>query len=145
MRRTITATFASVFVAGAVFAHSGVENQVVLERMTLMEDISDQLKVIGGMAQGRMDFDAERAAEAQSALVAHAGDIPAAFEPEEMDPESEALPAIWEDWGDFVGIAEQLETAAADLSTDSLDDLRAGLQPIGNACGACHEDYRVDD
>ncbi|MWD29602.1 cytochrome c [Aquicoccus sp. SCR17] len=143
MRRMTLPTLAAVFIAGAVTAHEAA-NPVVAERMELMEGIRDQLKVIGGMAQGKMDFDADKAAEARAALIEHASQIPDAFEPQETDPESEAKPAIWENWSDFESHAEALEAAATDLSTDDLDALRAGLGKIGGACKACHETYRAE-
>ncbi|WP_238366314.1 c-type cytochrome [Mesobacterium pallidum] len=116
----------------------------VKARQALMKEFGGAMQVIGGMAQGKMAFDAEKAAMAKAAMAAAAPRIPAVFEPQATDPESEALPAIWENYDDFTTRAMTLETAVAGLETGSLDDLRAGMGALGGACGACHKLYKAD-
>lgn len=142
--KTVAATLAIVTAAGAALAHEDVENPVVAERMELMGSIRESFATIGNMVRGRTDFDAEAAATAREGLIGAAGEIPAKFEAPEMDPESEASPAIWENWDTFTGFASDLEAAAEELETDSLDALRAGMGTIGQSCGGCHEEFRVE-
>ena len=131
-------------IATAALAHSGVKNAAVKARMNLMVEIKEATGVIGGMAQGKMAFDATKAAAAQQALLAASQKVVAAFEAEETDPKSEAAARIWTDWDGFVTEANALEAAAGALQTASLDDLRAGLRDIGKSCGGCHMTYRID-
>ncbi|MBR9764245.1 MAG: cytochrome c [Rhodobacteraceae bacterium] len=125
-------------------AHADVANPAVKERMALMGEIRSNFAVIGGMAQGKVEFDAAKAGEAQAGLAAAAAMIPEKFEPQESDPESEASPAIWDNWDDFTAMAANLEQAALALDSSSLDGVKAGMGGIGGACGACHKAYRVD-
>ena len=96
------------------------------------------------MARGKIPFDAAQAERAKAKLSAAAAGIPAAFEVQAEDPKSEALPAIWSNWDDFTAKSVAMETAVSGLDTSSLEDLRAGLGPIGRSCGGCHKSYRID-
>ena len=129
--------------SAAVYAHDGVKNAAVKERMALMEQVKNATKTIGDMAKASIPFDANRAAAARVALIAAAAQVPDAFEAPEADPKSEALPVIWENWDDFVARNRAMGAAAEELDTGSLGNLRAGLVPIGKSCSNCHERYRA--
>ncbi len=145
MKRTFRTTVViAALAAGAAYAHAEVSNADVKARMDLMGDIRKNFATLGGMVQGKTDFDADAANAAANALVTDAEGIPAAFETPAMDPESEASPAIWENWDDFVAKARNLEMAADNLDTSSLEALKASFGPAGAACGSCHKAYRVD-
>ena len=139
-----TMILAATLCASVTLAHSAVQNEAVKARMAVMEDTKNAMGVIGGMAKGAIAFDAAKAEEAKAALIAAAADVPAKFEAQETDPESEALPAIWENWDDFVAKADAMKAAAEAMDTASLDGLRAGIGGIGQTCGACHKSYRMD-
>ena len=133
-----TAAFAT-----AVFAHSGVKNPAVKARMDLMGEIKEATGVLGNMAKGTLGFDAAQAAAAQAALLDAAERIDAAFEAPESDPKSEALPVIWTDWAGFQVETAGMIRAVAALDPGSLTGVRAGIGPIGQSCGRCHEGYRI--
>jgi cytochrome c556 len=61
---------------------------------------------------------------------------------------SEALPAIWQDWDEFVAISEQMKTDAKQLSeiagaASSADAIKAQFAAVGKSCGSCHEKFRL--
>lgn len=128
---------------GVALAKDGVTNPVVKERMDVMAMIGDNTKVLGGMAGGKMAFDADKAAAAAAAIAAASGRVAAVFEAPETDPVSEAKPEIWTNWQDFVAKADALTLAAGSLDTSSLESLQAGMGAIGGTCKACHSDYRL--
>lgn len=128
----------------AATSHEGVKNAAVKARMDLMQEVRAAISVVGGMAQGKVEFDPDKAATAAAALADASGRVPGAFMANETDPKSEAAPAIWQNWDDFVAKAEAMETAARALDTGSLDSLRAGMGAVGGTCGACHKAYRVE-
>ncbi|OWU86263.1 hypothetical protein ATO6_05355 [Oceanicola sp. 22II-s10i] len=134
----------AAFTTGAL-AQVEPTDPTVKARMELMKDIRAQMGTLGGMAQGKMAFDADAAAEARRALAEDASEIPAAFEQRATDPATEAAPAIWEDFADFTAKAKLLEDAATKLGTGSLDDLKAGIGEIGQACSGCHKLYRIEN
>ncbi|MCB1350342.1 MAG: cytochrome c [Maritimibacter sp.] len=130
--------------ASAALGHGGVQNAAVLARMEAMKAIGDATKVLGEMAKGAVAFDANAARAAAETIATHAADTPALFEAREADPKSEAKPGIWENFADFTAKAKDLEGLAGDLATglDSPEPLRAGLGQLGDACKACHTEYR---
>lgn len=138
-----TAIAACALIVTPLLAHSNVQNEAVKARMHAMETISQASKTLGGMARGRTDYDAAAAKAAADALVEQAKMIPALFEAQETDPESEALPAIWENYADFTAKAAALEDAAmAVAATSDLDGLRGVMRSVGGSCQACHKAYR---
>jgi cytochrome c556 len=108
--------------------------------------------VLGNMARGNTEYDAEAAQAAADNLVAISSlnqvvHWPAGTDNFELDG-TRALPAIWEDfddfaskWGDFGTAA----TAMAAVAGDGLDAVRGSIGAVGGTCGACHDVYRADD
>ena len=135
---------ASLIGATAVLAHQGVQNPAVKARMDAMVVISDNTKVLGTMAKGERAFDPLAARDAAQMIATTAMDVPGLFEAPEADPKSEALPAIWEDFGDFVAKTQDMAAAAqaASTSIETMADLQLALSSIGGTCKACHELYR---
>ncbi|SDW97775.1 c-type cytochrome [Roseicitreum antarcticum] len=110
---------------------------------------SHNLGVLGGMAQGRMDYDAEVAQTAADNLFHLSRHDQSRLWPEGTDTMSvegtRALPAIWEDFDDFAAKFTSFQEAAVAtqaVAGDGLDAMRGALGPLGAACGACHDTYR---
>lgn len=139
----VVVAIAAFSVATAAIAHSGVKNAKVMARMDSMSVISQNLKVIGGMVQGKTDFDAAAARNALDDISRQASLITELFEPEETDPKSEALPVIWTSWADFTTKADALEKAAKDVDAANVNALGQGLRAIGGTCKSCHSIYRM--
>ncbi len=135
---SLTATMVST-----AFAHDDVKNPAVIARMSAMEAIGGSMKTLAGMAKGEMAFDSAKA-EAAMAVIAREGmTVPALFEAKESDPKSEALPAIWENWSDYVAKSEAMVVAAkGNAALPDLGSLQASLGKVGGTCKACHSDYR---
>jgi len=129
--------------AGVAIAKEGVQDPTVKARMDLMGINGMNTKVLGDMAGEKAPFDAAAAEAAKTALVAAATQIPAAFETEADDPVSEARPDIWMNMEGFVEKAKGLETAAGAMDVSSLESVQAGMGAIGEACKACHSDFRA--
>lgn len=128
--------------ATTAFAHQGVKNPAVMARMEGMSTIADATKTLSQIAKGQGDIAA--AAAARATLIAEAARIDALFQAPETDPKTEARPAIWENYADFVEKAEALRVAAEALDPASPATIGAGLPAIGQTCRACHGDYRID-
>lgn len=133
-------------VAAGAFAHTDVENPAVLARMDNMKAMADQMEVLVPMARGAADLEPQRITEALDALQQSAAEVPRLFRVPEMDPQSEALPDIWENLDDFVGRSEELLEIAGDASGSQFNDRQDLLQlvrEIGSSCSGCHEEYRI--
>lgn len=129
----------------AAFAHSGVKDPDVMSRMIGMSELAKQMKAIGSMAKGETAFDADAINAALAKISEEAGNIPSLFEKRALDPKSEALPVIWEDFGTFTAHATDLEEVSGGLigTVQTSADLGPAVQQIGQACGACHADFRA--
>lgn len=133
----------ALLITGTVaLAHTGVKNPDVKARMHLMKQIADATKVIGQMAKGAVPFDAERANAAARTLAKHSARVPALFETPADDPTSEARPAIWETFDEFIRLSEDMGRAAQSANIGSQEDAAAALKSLGQTCSACHELYR---
>lgn len=108
--------------------------------------------VLGGMARGNSDYDAEAAQTAANNLVT-VSQIDQSFHwPEGTDNVSlvgtRALPAIWENLPDVIAKWQAFGAAAEGLAAvagDGLEPMRAALGPVGGTCGACHDAYRASE
>ena len=142
MKKLAIITVATALSGVAIHAHS-VENPVVQKRMNVMKEIKGAMGVLGGMAKGAMAFDAAAISAEQNTVIERSKMVAAAFEANETDPKSEALPAIWENWDAFLEMADDLTFAAEGLDATSVDGVRGGLGNIGASCGACHKKFRM--
>lgn len=140
--------FSTKLIAAGMICLAGVAvaadatDPTVKAREEAMDSMGAAAKVLGSMAQGKMDFDAAKAAEAKSTIVATAAKVPDLFKTEASDPKSSAKPDIWANWSDFEAKAKALGDAANALDPSSLDTVKAGMDAVGGACGACHKAYR---
>lgn len=124
-------------------AHDDVKNPAVKARMAAMEAVGGGMKTLAGMAKGEMAFDSAKAEAAMATIASEGMKVPALFEANETDPKTEALPAIWENWSDFVVKSEDMVSAAKSVtSLPDLATLQGSLGKVGGTCKACHSDYR---
>ncbi len=146
-RRRVAAVAGSLALAFATLAlaHEGAMG-VVKERMDLMDRQKDDMKIIGDMAKGVVPFDAAKAAEAARDISVTSKKIPELFPEGSEGGESDALPAIWKEWDRFTKSADDLDRVAGELTT-ALEagnpDWKAAFKKVGDACKACHQDFRA--
>ncbi|KHQ52000.1 Cytochrome c [Mameliella alba] len=143
MKKTALA-LSMIALGTAALAHSGVTNKDVMARMMVMSTISDQMKLIGSMAKGEADFDAEAVNSALIEIAAQSAQIPSMFETKALDPKSEALPSIWTEFDSFTQRARETEAVAERLAgtVTGPDDLGPVLHQVGETCKSCHSTFR---
>ena len=124
----------------------------VSARMALMQLYAYNLGVLGGMAQGRMEYDADLAQSAATSLYHLSRSGSGRMWPEGTDnfamDNTRALPAIWENMADFgarFGAMQEATAAMNDAAGNGLEALQAALGPVGMSCGGCHRTYRQSD
>lgn len=118
-------------------------------RQAHMQLYAFNLGTLGGMAQGKIDYDADAASAAASNLAALAHLNGRAYWVPGSDNASvdgtKALPAIWADGSDIGAKAAALVEAADAMNAaagQGLEALQAAMGPLGGACGGCHQSYR---
>jgi cytochrome c556 len=147
MKATGFGAVLSILAAATAIAHTGVENPAVLARMENMKAMADQMEVLVPMVRGEADFETSQVTAALEALQVHAAEAPNLFRAPESDPQSEALPEIWENFEDFEAQSEELlgiAQAASASQIDGYQELLPVVREIGASCSGCHEDYRAD-
>lgn len=143
---------AALTLAGATLAHAGGHdgNPAANARQAHMKLYAFNLDVIGAMAKGEVDYDAEAAQAAAKNLLALATMNQDAYwtpgtSTAELGSETRALPSIWEGGSRLGDIGAQLIEAASQLAAaagEGQDALRGAIRGVGGACSACHRDFR---
>ena len=133
-----------VTISSIAFAHSGVKDKNVKERMMVMKAMADNTKIIGQMLKGKTSFDKNEAKLALERLSSLSLKTPKVFEVNATDPKSEAKPTIWDEFDEFTKLSKDLAEATEVLagSVGTINDLRPALKRVSSGCKACHSKYR---
>ena len=144
MRITKLLILIFVTISSIAFAHSGVKDKNVKERMMVMKAMADNTKIIGQMLKGKTSFDENEAKLALERLSSLSLKTPKVFEVNATDPKSEAKPAIWDEFDEFTKLSQDLAEATEVLagSVGTINDLRPALKRVSSGCKACHSKYR---
>ena len=137
-------TLIFLVISSVAFAHSGVKDQNVKERMMVMKAMADNTKVIGQMLKRKTQFDANEAKSALERLSSLSLKTPKVFTVNATDPKSEAKPAIWDEFDEFTKLSLELAETSIVLagSIEIIEDLRPALKRISSGCKSCHSKYR---
>jgi len=128
------------------------QQRAVKARQSKMTLYAFNLGLLGGMAKGDIEYDAQAAGLAASNLAALTSIyMPGAWMKGTDNFEMEgtrALPDLWSaDPAEVGAKAKTLDDAAqafAQVAGTDLAGLRGGIGAVGKACGACHKAYRAD-
>lgn len=151
MNRFVTGLAAlSVCVAGAAYAQD--HSAQLKARQGQFRILAINLGTLGGMAQGKIDYDAEAAQMAADSVVAVSMIHQGPLWPEgssEMDVDgTRAKVEIWDDFDDFSSKWSALGEAALNMQA-AAGTGQAALGPalgqLGGACKACHDTYRAPE
>ncbi|MFP7673191.1 c-type cytochrome [Marivita sp. S0852] len=147
-----TAIAAATFVtASAAFAQSDFSDEVKA-RQGQFRIMSINLGILGSMAKGEIEYDAEAAQAAADTLVAVSTIQQAPLWPEGSDDMSldgtRAQTTIWDENADFLSKWADFGTGAVALQA-AAGGGQAALAPamgqIGGSCKACHDKHRTPE
>jgi cytochrome c556 len=133
--------------AGISFVGSAASQEdVVAKRLDLMKSLGPTLRGVYQMIQGEREFDAAVAEQAMLQVVEYGEILPTLF-PEGSQEGTRASPLIWKEFDEFTaGYAALADAGRAGAEAAAANDpagVGAAFDDIGNACGACHEKYRL--
>lgn len=101
---------------------------------------------LGGMAQGKVPYDANTVARNASYLEVLSKMPWDGFAPSTKDVKSAALPAVFTDTAKFKEAQDRLQSEIAKLVSVSKSGdeaaVKAQLAATGKTCGGCHETFR---
>jgi len=149
-----------VFLAGllgvatlAVAQSKGPYDAAIKGRQAMFQTYSFNLGILGAMAKGKMDYDADLASQSAANLQAAANFGQAAMWPAGSDnatagnAKNRALPALWENSDDVAEKWTALRSASEAMANSAgggLDALKAAMGDVGGSCKGCHDDYRAE-
>ena len=121
-------------------------------RQGVMAIMGINMGVLGGMARGRMDYDADKAQSAANSILGISMvDFPSFF-PEGSDEMgldgTRAAMAIWENMDGFTAEWIKVQMAApalAEAAGQGKDAMSAALGGVGGTCRSCHMSYRAPE
>ena len=151
MRLHVLALAAAVAVPTVAWADS--IDDAIDARQGYYQVVKHNTGMLFGMAQGKIDYDAETATKTANDLLALAnlnngGMWPAGSSKEDRPGKTRALPVIWETYPAVLEKSEAFKKAAETLAGtagDGPDGLRANIGALGQSCKGCHDTYRAKD
>jgi cytochrome c556 len=137
----------STSVFAAPMARAGEIEKAVDYRQGVMNVLSWNMKAMSDMMKGKIPFDQKVFAKHASDLASASGlDLISGFPEDSESEESDALPEIWMDFGDFEAKYKKLGEAAVNLSKAAVNGDKASLgkalDTTGKTCKACHKKYK---
>ena len=152
MKRLLVTAVTAASLSMPVIAHGDGHdgNPAQNARNAHMNLYGFNLGMLGAMAKGEVEYDAELAA-------AHAGNVARlaginengywveGTSSEELE-DSRALPIIWEQMDEFMAISASLEADAMALqeaAAGGIDAFRPAFGKMAGNCGTCHKTYRA--
>lgn len=110
----------------AAFAHGGAAG-IVRERMDAMMAMSDAVKTPAPMMRGETAYDGETVRRAAGQIGALSGELtPRLFSEGSGGAPSQTKDAVWRNWDEFTGLAEQLHIYAEGLALAADNGLMSG-------------------
>lgn len=123
-------------------------------RQGLMQVYSFNISVVGDMAKGKAEYNAESAQNAADNLLAAASMKNGPMWPKdsgndnlEFSEMTNALPEIWTTYPEIGQHGANLISALeefGEVAGTGIDSMKKGLGAVGKACKGCHEDFRAE-
>lgn len=148
MKRTVVAAIAALALgafAGAATAQVKPE-VLVKQRQAAMTLIGKYFGPLGGMAQGKVPYNAQ-VVQRNAGFLDNLTRMPwDGFDASTKGQKSRALPAVFDDSAKFKEAASRLENEVAKLYQVSRGGdeaaVKAQIGAVGKSCGGCHDNFR---
>jgi len=121
-------------------------------RQGVMAIMGINMGVLGGMARGRMDYDADKAQTAANAILGVSMVDFVSLFPEGSDEMgldgTRASMDIWDNMAGFTAEWAKVQMAApalAEAAALGKDEMAAALGGVGGTCRSCHQSYRAPE
>ena len=139
---------AAVTLAGPASAQFAKPEDAIKYRKSAMTIMSTHFGRVAAMANGRIPFNAQAAAD-NAAVAETMSKLPwAAFGEGTGGGDTKAKPEIWTDGAKFKEANEKMQGEmvkfAAAAKTGNIDAIKAAAGATGGSCKACHDNFRKD-
>lgn len=148
MKKIITGSvLVAIGLSMASIAQAQVKPEILVkQRQAAMTLQGKYFGPLGGMAQGKVPYDANVVARNAGYLEALSKMPWDGFAPGTKDVKSAALPAVFTDTAKFKEAQDRLQSEVAKLVSVSKGGdeaaVKAQLGAVGKSCGGCHETFR---
>lgn len=136
---------AALLVTGTAAAHEGATG-VVAQRMDVMKQMGQHMKVLGHMLAGKTPFDQEAARRLAGTLHEHCEHVMLMFPPGSNDHHTEASSAVWTNRLEFDARMRRFDAAVEELVAAVAEgdkvQLTAEFKAVGQECSGCHDNFR---
>jgi cytochrome c556 len=130
---------------------AGEFDKQVKARKSLMQVYAFNLGILGAMAKGEMDYNADVARAGASNLHAAASMKNPTMWPkgsgsDALGDTTRAKPEIWSTYPKISEKGKDLVAAAARMANvagNGVDAVKRNMKAVGDACKGCHESFRV--
>ena len=148
MKRSLLATALAVALgatASSALAQAKPE-VLVKQRQAAMTLIGKYFGPLGGMAQGKVPYNAQ-VVQRNAGYLDNLSRMPwDGFAAGTQNEKSRALPAVWKEADKFKEAASRFENEAAKLYQASRGGdeaaVKAQIGAVGKSCGGCHDNFR---
>jgi len=141
----------AILAAPTAAAQAADFDKAVKARKAVMQIRGFYMGQLGGMAKGKMEYDAKVAQGAANGLLALSNMDASKMWPkgsgnDKLGDKTRAKPEIWSTYPEVAGKGKALKTALESLvkvAGSGLDGLKGGIGAVGKACGGCHKPFRA--
>lgn len=148
-RKTVASFVAGAFAAGLLFAvpasaQFAKPEDAIKYRQSAFALMGAHMGRLGAMAQGKVPYDAQAAANS-ARIVDTMAKLPwEGFVPSTQDAKTGTKPQLYDNMDEIRQLVDRLnqETARLVQAAGSLDTLRQQVGATGRSCKACHDKYR---
>jgi len=142
------ATLAGLATALPAAAQFAKPEDAIKYRKSVFTVMASHFGRVGAMVSGKAPFD-PKAAEANIEIATMMSKLPYVAFVEGTDKgETRAKPEIWAEMDKFKAAASTMQDEMAKLNaatkTGNLDTIKAQFGKVGQACKACHDNYRKE-
>ena len=136
--------------AGSIADDSPFEAEIEA-RKAFMQVVKFNMGVLGGMARGKVDYDATAAETAAKNMhlltqMNNTAMYPKGSDSKSLPDETTAKPEIWSSAkiGEIHGQWAKASATLAETAGKGLPELRANIGAVGKTCKGCHDDFRTE-
>jgi cytochrome c556 len=144
LSKIVLSAAALLTINGSAFAQFQNAEKAVEYRQSVFTVMSNHFGRIGAVVKGEAPFNKDELAK-NAAIVAMLSNLPwQAFGPGTEG--GKAKPEVWSDNAKFKSASEKMQLAVAELNkaaqSGDLDNIKKTFGAAGQACKACHDDFK---
>jgi cytochrome c556 len=146
MKKIAAMGLAGLLAAVSTTAIAAKPEDAINYRQGVFSAVKWHFGTMGEVVKGKQDYDAEDFAR-RADIVAQLSKLPLeGFVAGSYEGETDALPAIEENWDKFEGgmnkFIETADALAAAAKTGDMDQIRPAFGEVGKTCKGCHDNFK---